>query len=82
MLNREFINAWVLAKNLEPLSRQAASPEVREWTARFRADYTYPVDSIIYTPDGRKLANAPANELPKRSPHDAYLKFLHKGLSD
>ena len=79
MLNEAFINVWILAKDLEPLAGQASSPEVRKWAARLRSDYTYPVDSIVYAPDGRKLVNAPANEL--RGDRNAkYLRFLTQGL--
>ena len=80
LLNDSFINVWVLAKDLEPLARQASSPEVRDWLARLQADYTYPVDSIVYAPDGRRLVSVPANELIGHR-HAEYLRFLIRGLN-
>lgn len=81
MLNQEFINVWILSKNLEPLAKQAASPNIREWAAKLENDYTFPVDSIIYTPDGQKLTNVATNELIWRGDMNTeYLKFLESGL--
>ena len=81
-LNREFVNVWILAKSLGPLAESASSSNVREWAARLKKDYTYPVDTILYAPDGHKLTNAPANSLSssRRMNESGYLAFLHQGL--
>ena len=82
-LNTHFVNVWILAKSLEPMAREAASPAVRIWAAKLRDDYTYPVDSILYTHDGRKLAEVSTNSLIKgRKMHQGYLRFLRKGLPE
>jgi hypothetical protein len=63
VLRRDFVNAWVLAKHLPALAKEAQDPRVRAVAARAHANYLYPVDSQIFSPDGELLDHVCANDL-------------------
>ena len=79
LLNAKFVNAWILARDLETLRDDSAlSAEVRTLAGDLLDDYRYPVDSQIRVPDGRLLARAEANEIG--GDVGVYLEILRSAL--
>ena len=79
LLNAKFVNAWVLARDLEALRDDSVlSLEVRALAGDLLDDYRYPVDSQIRAPDGRLLARAAANEIG--GDVAVYLEILRSAL--
>lgn len=79
-LRGEFVNCWLLAKDLEALAAAADDPDVKELCALVRENYGYPVDSVLIGPDlavhGHLNVNAPEAMDPT-----SYLAFLRRGLA-
>jgi hypothetical protein len=63
VLRRDYVNAWVLAKHLPAIAKQAQDPRVRAVAARAHGNYLYPVDSQVFSPDGELLDHVCANDL-------------------
>jgi hypothetical protein len=62
-LANEYVNAWVVAKHLPRIAKEAADPRVRSLAARAHAKYLYPVDSQVWTSDGELVDHVCANDL-------------------
>jgi hypothetical protein len=80
----ELVNCWILAKDLEALAKdERQPPALRAFAAAAHGRYQYPVDSQLYAPDGRFLAQLAANDLfhPYADPNQAYAAFLGKARS-
>ena len=63
VLANEYVNAWVLAKHLPAIAKEAADPAVRALAARAHAKYLYPVDSQVFSSAGELLDHVCANDL-------------------
>ncbi len=77
VLEEQFVNTWIVAKDLAPLAAEAEDEAVRKMAALAESSYLYPVDSQVYSPDGKLLDHACANDmsrLPDRT--GRYLELL------
>jgi hypothetical protein len=63
ILEQEFVNSWVLARDLPALAAGASDPEVRATIQLIEKSYLYPVDSQILAPWGELLDHVCANDL-------------------
>lgn len=77
LLRQEFVNCWVLAKDLDAIAARDGSPEVATLCARIREHYKYPVDSVLLAPDLRVLGHVNAHDVAATA---RYVDFLRKGL--
>lgn len=62
-LEREFVNCWVLHKDLEPLMTRKDDPELARVARVVSKAYQYPVDSQVLSPAGELLAQAGVDEV-------------------
>jgi hypothetical protein len=62
-LAHDYVNAWVLAKHLPRIAKEAADPRVRALAARAHEKYLYPVDSQVYSAAGELVDHVCANDL-------------------
>ena len=79
-LRDEFVNAWVLAKELEGIAARSDDEDVALLCSRVREHYDYPVDSVLLAPDLRVLGHVNVHEPAGRDPA-LYLAFLRAGLA-
>jgi len=63
ILTHDYVNAWVVAKHLPKIAKEAADPRVRALAARAHQKYLYPVDSQVWTSDGELVDHVCANDL-------------------
>ena len=63
ILSHDYVNAWVVAKHLPRIAKEAADPRVRARAARAHEKYLYPVDSQVYSSAGELLDHVCANDL-------------------
>lgn len=80
MLASEFVNAWVLAKDLDVLAQRSGDEDVAELCARLKENYAYPVDSVLVTPALEVVGHVNVNQAAALFP-DLYAKFLRRGLA-
>ena len=76
-LEQDFVNTWIVAKDLAPIAAGAEDEAVRKMAALAESSYLYPVDSQVYSADGKLLDHACANDmsrLPDRT--GRYLELL------
>ena len=79
-LQRDFVNVWLLAKDLDGIAARSGDPDVATLCARIREHYDYPVDSVVITPDLRVVGHVNAHAERARSP-EGYLGFLREALA-
>ncbi len=72
------MSAWVLARDLPALAEAADTPELRALYELLRANYTYPVDSIVISPDLEVMGQMDVSSA-YQSPYDG---FLREALAD
>ena len=77
VLKNEFVNTWIVAKDLGPVAAGAEDESVRNLAQLASANYLYPVDSQVYSADGELLDHVCANDL-SRMPNRTgrYLELL------
>ena len=82
ILNEKFVNAWVVIPQLEAIEKSFTTTEAREIAAIAKAAYTYPVDSLAITPEGKVVAQLSIDELFERFAEGSkpYVEFLKKAL--
>jgi len=80
VLARDYVNAWVLAKHLPRIAKEAADPAVRALAARAHAQYLYPLDSQVYSFAGELLDHVCANDL--HGDVERYLELLESPLGE
>jgi hypothetical protein len=79
-LSNDFVNAWVLAKELEPMAQRAGDEDLAELCATLKENYSYPVDSVLVTPALEVVGQVSVNEPPAFLP-ELYAHFLARGLA-
>ncbi len=79
-LNKDFVNAWVLAKDLPRLADASPDENFGKLCATLKQHYTYPVDSIVVSPGGEVLEQRSVEEAMTMQPKD-YVAFLEKALA-
>jgi hypothetical protein len=80
MLQQEFVCCWLLAKDLEAVAARAGDPEIGELCRKIRANYGYPVDSVLLSADLEVVGHLNVEE-PAAPDPDGYLAFLRRGLA-
>lgn len=80
VLRRDFVNAWVLAKDLDAIAARDGSADLATVCAAIEENYGYPVDSVVITPDLRVVGHQNVNEPGAFDPVD-YLAFLRASLA-
>ena len=78
-LQEEFVCSWLLAKDLEAIAARAGDPDLTELCQKIRANYGYPVDSVLLSADLEVVGHLNVNE-PAATDPDGYLAFLRRGL--
>ena len=73
-LEQEFVNAWVLHRDLQPLVQQKGDAELARVARIVSEAYRYPVDSLVLSPEGKLLDRASADEV--MIDEARYLKLL------
>ena len=88
-LNESFVNTWIVRPQfLTPPEIEAsfATEEARQVARAIAAAYTYPVDSLVLTPNGDVVAQLSFDEWVRHMDSDAwnrtYAKLLEDGLRD
>lgn len=84
LLRQEFVNCWVLAKDLDAIAARDGSSEVATLCKRIKENYAYPVDSVLVGADLRVLGHVNAHDIgedPAVSATAQYVEFLRKGLT-
>lgn len=56
LLNRDFVNAWVLAKDLPTLAAESEDSAVQAVARQCEEHFVYPVDSHVLSPTGEFIA--------------------------
>jgi hypothetical protein len=80
LLRAEFVNTWLLARDLEAIAARSGDADVAQLCALVRENYGYPVDSVLITPDLRVVGHVNVNEAAAREA-SLYLSFLRRGLA-
>lgn len=80
MLRHDFVNTWLLAKDLEGIAAGSEDADVDELCGLIRQNYGYPVDSVLIAPDLSVVGHLNVHE-PRAMDPDAYLAFLRRGLA-
>ncbi|MCA8950958.1 MAG: hypothetical protein KDE27_15750, partial [Planctomycetes bacterium] len=78
-LQQDFVNVWVLARDLEAIAAASDDPDIGALCAAIRANYGYPVDSVVIAPDLEVLGHLNVHEPGARDP-ETYLAFLQQTL--
>jgi hypothetical protein len=84
LLRQEFVNCWVLAKDLDAIKARDGSPEVATLCKRLQENYAYPVDSVLVGADLSVLGHVNAHDIgkdPTVTGTAQYVDFLRKGLA-
>lgn len=77
-LREGFVNAWVLAKDLEAIAGRSGDDGVKQVCKLVADNYRYPVDSVLITPDLRVVGHVNVHEPAARDPA-LYVDFLRRG---
>ena len=59
-LNKGFINSWILRKDLMLLAKKGT--DLGKFAAAVLKRYSYPVDNIVLTSEGKFRGHLPAND--------------------
>jgi hypothetical protein len=79
-LQRDFVNVWLLAKDLDTIAERSDDPDVAKLCALIRENSDYPVDSVLITDDLRVVGHVNVHSDRARSA-EGYLAFLREGLA-
>lgn len=79
MLRHDFVNTWLLAKDLDAIAAKAGSDDVATLCKVIQANYGYPVDSVLIGPDLDVLGHLNVHEPAARNAAD-YVAFLRQAL--
>ncbi len=77
-LRKDFVNAWVLALDLPELGTDVEAGDLGKLEKILRENYSYPVDSLLISPDLDVLAQLSVNEFFEQG-LVAYEDFLAMG---
>ena len=77
-LRKDFVNAWVLARDLPELGTDVGEGDLGKLEKILRENYSYPVDSLLISPELDVLAQLSFNELLEQG-LVGYEGFLAKG---
>jgi hypothetical protein len=80
LLQRGFVNAWVLAKDLDAIAARAGAGDVAKVCELVQANYGYPVDSVLLGADLAVHGHVNVHDAAGHDPR-AYLAFLRRGLA-
>lgn len=79
-LRADFVNCWMLAKELEPLAARS-DEDLAKLCKLLKANYGYPVDSVLVDADLTVRGHVNAHDENGDDPA-SYVAFLRKGLAD
>ena len=78
----EFINCWLLAKDLSRIAKQSGDPDIEKLCRLIKDNYKYPVDSVLISHDLSVFGHVNVNKNIEILMPDGYLKFLSDGLGN
>ncbi len=78
-LHDDFVNTWIIISQFESPEEFFENEIARKWAETIKREFTYPVDSIILSPDGVPVAQL---EVIKASQESAYEKLLADSLDE
>lgn len=76
LLKNDYVNTWIVAKDLPVLAESSPFANVRERAALAHKAYIYPVDSQVYSPEGRLIEQVGTNEIMGVNMTQRYLELL------
>lgn len=80
LLNDQFVNVWLLARDLERTAAASEDPDLKRLCAVLRAEYKYPVSShVVSTGEGIEHLGALEVRAAFEGPM-VYLPFLRDAL--
>jgi hypothetical protein len=79
-LASDYVNAWVLAKDLDAIAQRSGDEDIADLCAKLKENYGYPVDSVLVTPDLRVVGHVNVNQ-PEALLPELYARFLRRGLA-
>lgn len=80
MLRRDFVNTWLLAKDLDAIAARAGTDDIAALCKVIQENYGYPVDSVLIGRDLDVLGHLNVHEPKARDPEN-YAAFLRQGLA-
>jgi len=80
LLRADFVNCWMLAKDLEPLAARS-DEDLARLCKLLKANYGYPVDSVLVDADLTVRGHVNVHDENACDPA-SYVAFLRKGLAD
>jgi hypothetical protein len=81
LLKNEFINAWILAKDIDSTAQNSVDADFKAVCGLIKENYDYPVDSVIISAERRLAGHINVHE-PEAMTPEGYLSFLKRGLKD
>lgn len=79
ILDEHFINVWLIGQDLPGLLEKADDPLLKQFYTVLKDNYTYPVDSVIVTPDAELVAAVSVKDV-RPFGEVAYPAFLRDAL--
>jgi hypothetical protein len=80
-LQDDFVNSWVLARDLKALAQSSANADFQKLCGLIEANYDYPVDSVLISPELQVLGHVNVNAAVPAGSH-GYLAFLNGERAD
>ena len=83
LLNREFINSWLLLSDLERPFSHYSTEEGRRWARVALEEFDYPVETLVLSADGRVAAQLQYNDMLDVGPDERaqrYHEMLNRSL--
>ena len=75
-LNENFVNTWILFRDLLELVADPDEDKVKVFAKTLRKHYVGAVDIQVLNPQGEIIMHQPENQLPSRNPAQRYLTQL------
>lgn len=79
-LRENFVNVWLLAKELDAIAAASDDADVKQLCALIADHYEYPVDSVLISPELEVLDHVNAHD-HERTTAGGYLAFLRGGVA-
>ena len=77
-LNDEFVNSWIIIPQFENPDRFFEDQRALEVASVVAGEFTYPVDSIVISADGKPLSQGEFREFYRNDAADRYLEMLER----
>lgn len=79
LLDGEYVNTWVLAKDLGRMGETTDDEHLAALCALLKEHYTYPVDSVLVSPEVEEIGQMDSLAAARGGPRE-YLKMLSAAI--